>query len=282
MCVIRPADTGAAGVAVGVAYGIWGAINRPAAVLGAALFPTTHLGPRGHRADRRGATRRTRFAPERTARHNTMWLTLLGDRGRGVRHAGAAGVRRASQKAWIAPRDRLPGVIPLLWLTWDSDAVGIASVWTACGVACVAMIARYLFNDPLTWKMMAGIGLIVAGSRSSWRASSLRAPASNTRHQSHDRNDEQPNPKTGRVGNDMTISDIRTRPAHHVTMVARCQDASREPDQHRAWPPGSGGAAGRRGDPATVVGTRKRQHGAIDRDHHSACAGRALRAGLPG
>ncbi len=42
--------------------------------------------------------------------------------------------------------------------------VGIAyGVWTACGVAAVAVVARYLFGDTLTPKMMCGIGLIIAG-----------------------------------------------------------------------------------------------------------------------
>jgi small multidrug resistance pump len=42
--------------------------------------------------------------------------------------------------------------------------IGIAyGVWTACGVALVAVIARYAFKDPLTLKMIAGIGFIVAG-----------------------------------------------------------------------------------------------------------------------
>jgi small multidrug resistance pump len=42
--------------------------------------------------------------------------------------------------------------------------VGIAyGVWTAFGVALVALIARVLFAEPLTWVMVAGIALIVAG-----------------------------------------------------------------------------------------------------------------------
>jgi small multidrug resistance pump len=42
--------------------------------------------------------------------------------------------------------------------------VGIAyGIWTACGVALVAIIARFLFSEPLTWVMVAGIALIVAG-----------------------------------------------------------------------------------------------------------------------
>lgn len=42
--------------------------------------------------------------------------------------------------------------------------VGIAyGIWTACGVALVAVIARFLFGEPLTPMMGAGIGLIIAG-----------------------------------------------------------------------------------------------------------------------
>jgi small multidrug resistance pump len=42
--------------------------------------------------------------------------------------------------------------------------VGVAyGVWTACGVALVAIVARFLFNDPLTTKMAIGIIFIVCG-----------------------------------------------------------------------------------------------------------------------
>lgn len=53
----------------------------------------------------------------------------------------------------------------LLWLTLSLGmAVGIAyGVWTACGVAIVAVAARFLFGEPLTWLMGLGIALIVAG-----------------------------------------------------------------------------------------------------------------------
>ena len=69
-------------------------------------------------------------------------------------------------KAWIAPV--VVGYLAsfyLLWLTLRLGMpVGIAyGVWTACGVALVAVIARYLFDDPLTARMGIGIGLIVAG-----------------------------------------------------------------------------------------------------------------------
>ncbi len=42
--------------------------------------------------------------------------------------------------------------------------VGVAyGVWSACGVALVALAARFLFDEPLTPVMLAGIGLIIAG-----------------------------------------------------------------------------------------------------------------------
>jgi small multidrug resistance pump len=42
--------------------------------------------------------------------------------------------------------------------------VGIAyGVWSACGVALVAVLARFLFAEALTPMMAAGIGLIIAG-----------------------------------------------------------------------------------------------------------------------
>ena len=42
--------------------------------------------------------------------------------------------------------------------------VGIAyGVWSACGVALVALIARVWFKEPLTPLMLAGIALIIAG-----------------------------------------------------------------------------------------------------------------------
>ena len=53
----------------------------------------------------------------------------------------------------------------LLWLTLALGMhVGIAyGVWTAFGVALVAVAARFLFDEPLTWLMGLGIALIVAG-----------------------------------------------------------------------------------------------------------------------
>ena len=70
------------------------------------------------------------------------------------------------KKVWIAPV--VLGYLAsfyLLWLTLSLGMpVGIAyGVWTACGVALVAVIARFLFREPLTWLMVLGIALIVGG-----------------------------------------------------------------------------------------------------------------------
>lgn len=96
-----------------------------------------------------------------------MWLMLAGAIGCEVLATLALrasdGFRR---RMWIAPM--ATGYLLsfyLLWLTLSLGMpVGIAyGVWTACGVAMVALAARVLFRDPLTWRMTAGIGLIVAG-----------------------------------------------------------------------------------------------------------------------
>ncbi|TFV57375.1 multidrug efflux SMR transporter [Mycobacterium sp. PS03-16] len=70
------------------------------------------------------------------------------------------------RKAWLAPV--VLGYLTsftLLWLTLRLGMpVGIAyGVWTACGVALVAVLARFLFGERLNPVMGAGIALIVAG-----------------------------------------------------------------------------------------------------------------------
>jgi small multidrug resistance pump len=70
------------------------------------------------------------------------------------------------RKAWIAPV--VTGYLASFYLLWLSLSlgmpVGIAyGIWTACGVAMVAVVARFLFQEPLTWVMALGITLIVAG-----------------------------------------------------------------------------------------------------------------------
>jgi small multidrug resistance pump len=70
------------------------------------------------------------------------------------------------RRAWIAPV--VAGYLVSFYLLWLSLSlgmpVGIAyGIWTACGVAMVAVVARFLFQEPLTWVMALGIALIVAG-----------------------------------------------------------------------------------------------------------------------
>ena len=70
------------------------------------------------------------------------------------------------KKAWLVPV--IAGYVVSFYLLWLSLSlgmpVGIAyGVWTACGVALVAILARFLFAEPLTLTMGAGIALIVAG-----------------------------------------------------------------------------------------------------------------------
>src|SRR4029077_16256190 len=70
------------------------------------------------------------------------------------------------KKGWIVPVTL--GYLASFYLLWLSLSlgmpVGIAyGIWTACGVALVAVVARFLFQEPLTRVMALGIALIVAG-----------------------------------------------------------------------------------------------------------------------
>ncbi|MDT5127791.1 MAG: small multidrug resistance pump [Mycobacterium sp.] len=70
------------------------------------------------------------------------------------------------KRAWIVPV--VLGYLASFYLLWISLSLGMPvgvayGVWTACGVALVAVIARFLFSEPLTWVMGAGIALIVGG-----------------------------------------------------------------------------------------------------------------------
>jgi small multidrug resistance pump len=96
-----------------------------------------------------------------------MWLVLA--LAIGVEVFATLGLRASDgfrKRAWIAPV--VAGYLAsfyLLWLTLKLGMpVGIAyGVWTACGVALIAVIARYVFGDPLTVKMLIGIAFIIAG-----------------------------------------------------------------------------------------------------------------------
>ena len=95
------------------------------------------------------------------------WLALFGGI---VIEVFATLALRASdgfrKRQWIAPV--LLGYVcsfSLVWLALHLGMpVGIAyGVWSACGVALVAVLARLLFGEPLTPLMLVGITLIIAG-----------------------------------------------------------------------------------------------------------------------
>lgn len=97
----------------------------------------------------------------------TIWLVLAG--AIGIEVVGTLGLRASDgfrKKVWIAPV--ILAYLTSFYLLWLAlklgMPVGIAyGIWTACGVALVAVIAKYLFGDPLTGRMIVGIGLIAAG-----------------------------------------------------------------------------------------------------------------------
>jgi small multidrug resistance pump len=96
-----------------------------------------------------------------------MWLALVGAI---LVEVCATLSLRASEgfrkRAWIAPVVIAYLIsFALLWLTLRLGMpVGVAyGMWTACGVALVAVADRVLFSERLTPLMMAGIGLIMCG-----------------------------------------------------------------------------------------------------------------------
>lgn len=95
------------------------------------------------------------------------WLALAG--GILLEVFSTLGLRASDgfrRRRWIAPV--LFGYVASFTLVWLSlrlgMPVGIAyGVWSACGVALVALLAKVLFGESLTPLMVVGIGLIIAG-----------------------------------------------------------------------------------------------------------------------
>lgn len=96
-----------------------------------------------------------------------MWLTLAGAI---VLEVSATLSLRASdgfrKRIWIAPV--LAGYAAALTLLGVTLSLGLSvgaayGIWAACGIAAVAILARFIFDDALTWMMGAGIALIIAG-----------------------------------------------------------------------------------------------------------------------
>jgi small multidrug resistance pump len=96
-----------------------------------------------------------------------MWLTLAGGI---VLEVIATMSLRASDgfrnRKWLAPV--ILGYIGSFWLVYETLAMGMPvgvayGVWSACGVALVALLAKFLFGEPLTPTMIVGMALIIAG-----------------------------------------------------------------------------------------------------------------------
>lgn len=96
-----------------------------------------------------------------------MWLTLAA--GIVLEVCSTLGLRASEgfqKRAWIAPVVLgYAASFSLISLTLSLGMpVGIAyGVWSACGVALVALLGKVLFAEPLTPLMAGGIALIVAG-----------------------------------------------------------------------------------------------------------------------
>ena len=54
------------------------------------------------------------------------------------------------------------GLVALV-LARDVPVGVVYGIWVACGVALTAVLGRLLFRDPLTFRMVIGIALIMAG-----------------------------------------------------------------------------------------------------------------------
>lgn len=96
-----------------------------------------------------------------------MWLTLAG--GILLEVLSTLGLRASDgfrNRSWIVPVV-LGYVASFALISWTLSLgmpVGIAyGVWSASGVALVALLGKVLFAEPLTPMMLGGIGLIIAG-----------------------------------------------------------------------------------------------------------------------
>ncbi len=96
-----------------------------------------------------------------------MWLTLAG--GIVLEVLSTLGMRASDgfrNRKWIAPVV-IGYVASFALISWTLSLgmpVGIAyGVWSAAGVALVALCGKVLFAEPLTPTMVGGIALIIAG-----------------------------------------------------------------------------------------------------------------------
>lgn len=70
------------------------------------------------------------------------------------------------RKRWLVPV-AVGYLVSLVFLSFALNAgmpVGVAyGIWVAVGIALVALLARAIWKDPLTPRMLAGIAVIAAG-----------------------------------------------------------------------------------------------------------------------
>lgn len=96
-----------------------------------------------------------------------MWLTLAG--GIVLEVFSTLGLRASDgfrKRVWIVPVvvGYVASFALISWTLALGMPVGIAyGVWSACGVALVALLGKVLFAEPLTPMMVLGIGFIIAG-----------------------------------------------------------------------------------------------------------------------
>ena len=94
------------------------------------------------------------------------WLFLAGAIGFEV--AGTLSLRMAThgKKIWIiGVAVGYLAAFALLSLTLGAGmGLGVAyGIWAASGVALTAVLSKFLFDEPFTWIMAAGIALVVGG-----------------------------------------------------------------------------------------------------------------------
>ena len=237
------------GMSIGVAYGIWGALGTAVtAVLAAAIFGDPFTWPIVVGI---GLIIAGVLCVELGSRHGRCGAVadVVGAGRRDLVEVFATLALRASdgfrKQVWIVPVT-LGYLVSfyLLWLTLSLGMpVGIAyGVWTACGVALVAVVAAVLFGEPLTWLMGVGIALIVGGRAHDrdGRRRALSTPASSD-HGQHRPRAPASSPTRRLVASAISPTtggdDDETRPASaRSPPSARCPAADPAADRRRAWP----------------------------------------------
>ena len=97
----------------------------------------------------------------------SSWLWLLLSIGCEV--AGTLSLRASDgfrKRLWLIPVaiGYLAAFVFLALTLAAGMPVSVAyGLWTAIGIVLVAVLARTIWKDPLTWRMLAGIAVIIVG-----------------------------------------------------------------------------------------------------------------------